>query len=497
MDSSKTDWHLPAARQVVSEAITVWKELASGPRPAREDYLWKYSELASETDWVGLSLPRISVSTSVHWLGQRLVWWPYAPEGRKRLSVVTSRLGKRKDLQRWWFDALRTLALRCDAEAECLCVVDGTAAVAAVKRVSELFGIHRLRLELSDETVTSPKQLTAWLEQVRSEPRRETSELESLVVLSPRLVTASKAADNCQQSSPGHKPVPPVKDTALVVSAERIISLNCRRRGNVETLLTRHLMDSERKHVAVLAASAPDSPAVPDSITALGAIPWILEEPEDPVRPPTVIDEDAASSSPTIADEPSGPLNHPDDWLCHWTRPVSGPWRDQPGEEFLDELILGCATADRSAFAALMRMVTQGRMMATVSVRNEPPTVSFTAVALADFRARRVFRAHRQRYDFEPWGLAIRKVTLQRLGGQPVQYIDSASQNIAVRAQLTQPRCDAKGNIDWSEEQEWRVPGDVAIGQLPAGDVVIFVDSEREAATLRQICPWSVIVVPT
>ena len=106
----------------------------------------------------------------------------------------------------------------------------------------------------------------------------------------------------------------------------------------------------------------------------------------------------------------STPLSHPADWLLHWTRSTVGPWPDQDEQEFSDELILGCRSADRSVFATLLRIVTEGRLWASAeAIRGGFRVVSFTEVPLHEFRRRRTYRRHRRRYDFEPWGIAVRR----------------------------------------------------------------------------------------
>jgi hypothetical protein len=116
---------------------------------------------------------------------------------------------------------------------------------------------------------------------------------------------------------------------------------------------------------------------------------------------------------------------------------------------------------------------------------------------LADFRNRRIFRKHKQRHDFEPWGVAIRKSDIKALGGQPVTYVDDLDERLSSADRtFLQPRCNVSRSIDWSTEQEWRVRGDVDLAKLPSDAVMIFVDSVGEQKNMQQLSPWQVIQTP-
>lgn len=68
---------------------------------------------------------------------------------RKRVSPrFLPVLKHRLDLEPWWFDLLRTLILRCDAEEEMIVVVESTAPFLAASRAARLFGRTLLRFEL-------------------------------------------------------------------------------------------------------------------------------------------------------------------------------------------------------------------------------------------------------------------------------------------------------------------------------------------------------------
>ncbi|WP_077027693.1 hypothetical protein [Fuerstiella marisgermanici] len=486
-------FEVDAAREIVREAKAVWTAAASAPESLLNDVNALHQNDESNPI-VTLSFPGIPVATFVNWLGPRLIYWPDGVTNRHRISIVSSRIGKRKDLKRDWFDALRTAAMRCDVESECLCCVDSTSTAPAVIRASELFGIKRLRLCAPDDEAVDEDGLAVWLSTISGHGTAAVSELERTAFVSPPLPTSADADIFKQRDN-----ILPIVDTLLTFAGQRIIVLSRRRGGNVDRLLDQHLSDSRLRRT-VLLASFPESPPDPtaDALIDKGAVRWILDRhgKEDAL---VTDDSDQTSDQPQaqFMHANDGPLVRPDEWLCHWTRPRYGPWSGQDDADFWDELILGCQTADRSAFAALLRIVQQQTILAAKPTQNARPTVSFTAVPLREFRRRRVFRKHKQRHDFEPWGIALHKSFVESLGGKPVTYVDEipkdASQEIAT---FLQPIGNTAGTIDWREEREWRVPERVNLQAAPAGSVVVFVDTCLEQQRMQRVSSWPVITTP-
>lgn len=439
----------------------------------------------AESAIVSVTFPRLPVERLVQWFGRRLIFWPKGIQQRHRVAILSSRLGKRKDQKTWWFDGLRTSLLRCDAPKDCLTVVEGTTAEEYVARGSELFGIPRLRIHFSAEVVSSEADLLDWLREVQHRTTSDSavSQLESNAWISPQLTTT--ASDIRNDRSPA--------DAILTMAGERIVALHCLAEGNVETVLSRRMEHDDLSKPIVLLAVTDKSPPASEAVMKLGGVPWYLNSEHLGKQPVSQADFSAiANRDSTFPSD--GPLESPAEWLCHWTRPSFGPWLDQPSDDFMDELILGCETADRSAVAALLRIMSQQKIIASVSTAGEPPTVSFTAVALADFRQRRIFRRHKQRFDFEPWGIAIRKSVLEAHEAEAVEYLTADSPESSAR--FTQRQFDKNNQIDWSTEREWRLAGDLNLNDLPDDSVCVFVDSLQTMNQVQMHSRWRTMVVP-
>jgi hypothetical protein len=188
--------------------------------------------------------------------------------------------------------------------------------------------------------------------------------------------------------------------------------------------------------------------------------------------------------------------------LSHCTRQQAGPWPDQAAEDYLDDLILARGDTQHSALAALKRIVRTRRLVATGrTIRGSAPVVSFTDVPLAELDRLRVFRPHRGRWDFEPYGICIRRDWLIQRGTRSVRYGDEALWQGLLAAERpffqlsrTRPR---RGNrtIDWTVEREWRHVGDVDLRCLAPDEGLLFVPTEVAAYELAAVSPWPVTVL--
>lgn len=481
MTGSSSPWTEAELSQFVSDACDFWDGTSTNnmqPAPA----VFSNGGLSA----LSLSLPRLNPHSFVDWLGRRLIFWPDGIVMSHRISVASSRLGKRKDLKSWWFDGLRTTLLRCEADKECLCVVEGTAAEPYVVRGGELFGMPCLRIQIAaheqKDVVADETELLQWLMKAQNKAAVEpTTDQIHRAWISPELVPNSSVGNKTNS----------VQDSALALAGERIVVLSCQAKGNVEAVISQRLKLSDSLAPITLLATIDESPPPSETLVGLGAVPWYLngEDSTESVQQNAGVD---VESNQTV--DGAGPLECPNEWLCHWTRPAFGPWLDQPTDDFIDELILGCESADRSAVAALLRIVSQKKIVASLSTAGEPSTVSFTAVPLAEFRSRRIFRRHKQRYDFEPWGIAIRKSVVQQLGAAAVQYL--ATKHEPSTARFTQQQFDKSKRIDWSAEKEWRLAGDLLLSDVADDAIVLFVDSQKTLHHVQMHSRWRTIVLP-
>ncbi|MEP3482039.1 MAG: hypothetical protein ABJZ55_22540 [Fuerstiella sp.] len=429
-------------------------------------------------------------------LANRFACFPFGPLPGTAVSLVSSRLPERRDLCSWWYDILRTACARCDPETEYLLAVPGTTCFEAVVRASELFGIPRVEFEVPTDDfldATGAVNSTAALAWCRSRVEACLANTNCNELVRPAILSCRFSSDDDIENEVDV----PLRDVLSFDFAERVLVLHSRKKGTVHGLC-RHYLEHPSEKIVML-AQTPNQPKAEQDLIEQGAVPWFLFDDHSlstaSIEATGVATGGVLSQTSTAVSVNDGPIHCPEEWLCHWTRPFRSAWPDQSPDEFLDELILGCQSADRSAIAALIRILQQRKLIATVARANEPATVSMTAVPLVEFRTRRTFRAHRRRYDFEPYGVAFRKSVMVQLCAEPVQYLDGDAA-VARDSLFQQPRFDRTGKIDWSREKEWRLKGDLELSKISECDFCVFVNDEIERDKLERLCSSLIVVVP-
>ena len=339
----------------------------------------------------------------------------------------------------------------------------------------------------------------------------------------------------------------PLRDRCVVALADLLIALRVRRDSQTDRLLRarlrglpgesgqvciamgRHLVPSElagefetlgatvwnpRDRTATPARALYSRPhaskliedRVPSrSLSASGPSPEMLSSVVDSHRwtcPTRRITHTEGREPAEVAKIVAPPATDPWEFLTHWTRRPHGPWPDQSEEAYLDELLQQPSKANRSPLAALQRIVKQQRIIATsATLRGQRPGVCFTAVPLLDLPRLRTFRSHRGRWDFELYGICVRRSWLEQRGSQPVRYGDQhvwdalpeSERPFFQRAASYSKR--TKRIMAWQAEQEWRHLGDVDLSELPSTHGLIFVPSDAEAYQMAAISRWPVTVL--
>lgn len=459
--------------------------------------------------WPGCESPRVD-----RWLGPRLMWWPRGvPEGRK-VAWASSRLGRAIDERPDWFAVLRSAAAKFDPARDVLLTAPSTTVDRFLERAAILFGLRRLRVHLDER-----RSLVDWLTRLRRQLWRsclahdaESSHASGAVVesassevfVSPTvgqalLPVSCSTIQNGQECPSDNLPL---SDRVLIAAADQVLALQVRSNGNLHQLLRARLSDSAWPAASVwLALGEALVPLeVANELQSLGAVGWWLfvEHVSNVLDPPR--ETGTLETCPTTTEMPWPDGNY----LVHWTRRRDGPWPGQSEADFIDDLLLPRETTSHSAFAALSRIVQQRRLVASAAgIRGDEAVVSFSAHPLRELTKHRTFRAHRGRWDYEGYGLCVRREWLQARGAKPVIYGDDDqwltlpnSDRPFFQLKTTRARGGAK-TIDWSQEAEWRVPQDVNLSEARRDDLLLFVPTQAEAQQLAAISPWPVLLAPS
>ncbi len=447
-------------------------------------------------------LPDLATERVARWVGDCRVHAVRAVPAQRRWSLLSSRLPKALDEHPEWFQRLRAACEDARGRGGLLIAVEGTAACRFVLHAARRFQLPTLYLRLPTEPRSAPDDHVLEL-CVRFETAPAIEDKPASVATDPTLQTV------------------PLRDRLLWLLGQEIGVLAARRGGSVERLIAcqqRETPDWQpmRLDGPLLTAPSLTAPSLtapsftaPLATAPLATAPLVEGAPAGSTAshelrsPATEPASSAAASSAAMWPQASGfagGTRLPWPALWHSTRRHEGPWAGQTADEFLDELLFERPERDRSALATLRRILSERRLRASsMAIRGGAAAVCFSAAPLHERPSMRVFRAHRGRWDAEPFGIAIRAELLAARGARPVIYGDET-----VWERLPEPERPwfqrrttraGKTPIDWSLEQEWRLPSDLWLDELPADEVRVFVPDEATAKRIAGECPWPVMTL--
>jgi hypothetical protein len=431
------------------------------------------------------------------WNGMRLVWWPRGIPTGQRVGLVSSHFGRNLNQSRDWFRMFRAACAKVDRRHEVIVTAATTTTHEFARRAAELFDLRLLLLTPPGKD----QDCRSWLHRLagQSWPAEPCYDAHVSPTLETGLVCVSRELVQL-----------PLADRILMAMSERLLLFHVRRRGKLLPLIKLRLTDPTWRPQSVYVALGPKLVPRPiaDELLTAGAVGWVVlgdsndksigNAPTDDVSSldATLIRTSESlriTSLPAVANGP---------YLIHCTRAARRAWPDQSQDDFLDDLIFSADSADHSALAALRRILIQQQILATSSaIRGGTALVSFTAVRLADVPGRRIFRVHRGRWDFEPYGICIRQDALEQLGTRPVIYgghsdwdgLDASDRPFFQRRLSKNEKTGV--TTDWSQELEWRILGNVDLGVFDDHSALVFVPTVEEARMLLPHSRWPIVVL--
>lgn len=207
-----------------------------------------------------------------------------------------------------------------------------------------------------------------------------------------------------------------------------------------------------------------------------------------------------ASLEPQTDSPPSDPPSTSSiswrDYLYHYTRSCPGPWPGESRRDYLLTLLNKGRACGNTALDALIRILSEGVVRAgSKLVRGEAGVVSLTSRPPTELESLRFWNPALIRWTFEPYGLAISRKVLRRLGVKPAIYASDADysrleQRDRFRFQRHEPpRCS------WKHEKEWRLKEDLHIRSVHVSDVFVFVPNPEDAEILNGRFPSHLQVI--
>ena len=447
--------------------------------------IWEgVTEPLLERGHLSVGLPSPSFLSENSAANQHWFWFPEGIPPGKSLCLASSRLGQKFDQYDQWFDALRTLASRLDPATFFWVTAAGTTTDVFVRRVADLFGFVVV------EFVAAPTD--NWSNFPGSQPGSLSSN--QRVPESPIQTCFYRRRNQPDDSTLEWSP-----DEILIGSAREVRLLSVRHNGNVHAATQQRLNHSSIGDTKLLIDKQLTRKSVLNELIGAGAVGWWLY---DSIEPKPVV-ENPITKSGSVDLESNVRIIElsefaADAFLIHWTRRRRGPWPDQTESEYVDDLIFQTHRRRHGEMDALSRLLATGRIIASNDLtRDQRPVVCFSNLPLTDIGARKIFRQHLGRWDFLPYGIALNRQLLFDLGARPVIYGNEADwKNLSSEQRPFFQLANSKnGKLDWTVEQEWRLPGNLDLNQFPLNAVVVFVESPPEAELIAALSRWPIVVV--
>jgi hypothetical protein len=462
----------------------------------------------------GLSLlirwPREQGRAVDEWLGRRFYFSASTNFSAKEryVSLVSSQLGRHGSKIPSWPTIVDAALQNARRDRERPLILPGTSLSEATQQFSNRADLNSLQVELDGRST-----IKSWLNDLLKE-------LELAYAGSSIEATAQQALTSLRLSPPALQPTAPeiaslpLQDRVAIALADRVMVIHVRSNGKIASLAERRLADNRFPIGSVYIASMFGQPSSRqrelDIWLERGAVGWLLLEPtrqsdhvfsncrKEVSRPFTqsLCTRMSAHWTADSLDADSLDIEWP--YLAHCTRGNSGPLPDETLAQFRDRAWRVGVIPDSHPLSTLQQILNDQRIRGNSRLtRTQQPCVSFSEVPLAELLSRRQFRSHLGRWDWEPYGILVRREALKRLGARPVIYGDEADyKQLADQDKpYFQPRGikNTRNDQDWSSEREWRLLGDMDFLEIDQESIVVFVATQTEAQQVARRCQWTVL----
>jgi hypothetical protein len=228
---------------------------------------------------------------------------------------------------------------------------------------------------------------------------------------------------------------------------------------------------------------------VPVSIRPKGKLEKLLSETNKEIESKFCIEYAAPLVKPTKYDFKKA--LYPEsgwDYITHWTRTHHGPWPGESKHDFYRRLVNSGAEYPNSAFNSLKNMIRKKKIYAS----SKRIRKSIRCIGLSDLEPKHMLKwmrwlPKRVGWNFEPYGIAIKKEAAEKSGIRQVIYGDEELYERLPEKDKPFFQSRGKKNVDWSQENEWRKIGDLALDDIPGKDLAYIVWEKNEALELSKV----------
>lgn len=173
-------------------------------------------------------------------------------------------------------------------------------------------------------------------------------------------------------------------------------------------------------------------------------------------------------------------------YLIHYTRSCPGPWPGQTMAQYCRSLIDGSEVSAHKAFDTLQRILDEKLIRGSNRLtRGTASAVSLTECLPNELSTIVTWRPGLIRWNFEPYGLAVQKNALMRLGARPVVYGTEETLRELPEDEKYLFQIKKTDEKDWTAEKEWRLAGDLLLAFIKPDDLVVIVPDPEEARIIE------------
>ena len=275
-----------------------------------------------------------------------------------------------------------------------------------------------------------------------------------------------------------------IRDILAVEAADPVWAAEVRSGGILESLTEKALRSGCRVHAAVF-PKVKKGNAGARLLMKAGAAPFEVSELEG---------EEPLKVKPECTRK-IGALEL-DGRLMHFTRARPGPWPGQSIYDYYGSLLNGEPGAAHTGYDALKRILEEKLVRGSgLMTRGKVPVVSFTSLGAVSLGRLMRWRTSLARWTVEPYGLAVDKRALRRLGAQPVIYGDEEvlskiPENARFRFQM-----QGRDGEAWRAEKEWRLKGNLDLSLLEPRQLCVMVPGAREAEEIESLFGLQTVIL--
>ena len=288
-------------------------------------------------------------------------------------------------------------------------------------------------------------------------------------------------------------------DLGVCILADQLLALKVSPSGKIASILERRLR-CEEVEPSSLWIRAEQNPSKAIGMaqkhwSQLGAVLWFADQPDLPTATPWSCSHRRIPATLQLACDIPNRLASTDNFLIHTTRTRQTLWPNQSERDLLDEAFRLEWNPSPSPLDTLLHIVTEQKLVATTArKRGDLPSISFTENPIGELVRMRSFQSHLARWDWEPYGIAIRRTTLENIGCRRVRYLHKPQIDQLDPSEQTfcQPLPSNPGCRDWTVEKEWRLASDLRLAHIPPNDAFLLVAHVWQAKLLAHYSRWPV-----